>query len=240
MSEQPNELQVLAQSLQFDARLLSSAASMKGDGEKNDRDQPVQQILGRCAELARGAASLGKESNAVALVILARAILENLILLLWVEISDANAREFSQAKVAELARVARINLESGKLKVMNRQTGEDATEQFLASGRFKKLPKRKSVVSQAEEAGVADLYNVFYRFLSIDTHGHEISRADGKYASELAVIYAHTIGAFCKAAGHAGTRWLARRERTDNETLRTLLGLAGLQGSDSPPGVESE
>lgn len=225
MPERPNEREELAHLLKVDARLLSSAASINGDGEKNDRDQPVQQILRRCGELARGAGTLGKESNEDSLVILARAILESLIRLLWVEVSDANAREFSNARVAEMGRATRASFEAGIMKIMNRKTGEDVTKQYLASGRFKNLPKRKRIADQAEEAGVSDLYDGFYRYLSIDTHGHEIGRAIGADASRLAVADMHLIRAFCHAVGHVGTRWLLRRERTDNETLRTLLGI---------------
>jgi hypothetical protein len=180
--------------------------------------------LGRCAELTRGAGVLGRERNPVALSILARAVLEDLILILWVTISDTNATELKEAGIAELARMARINLETGKLKIMNRQTGEDATSEFLESERFKNLPKRKSVASRAEDAGVTDLYNIFYRFLSLDTHGHETGRDKSEDTTGQVVMQMQGIGALSKAVGHAGTRWLLHRERTDNETLRMLLG----------------
>lgn len=224
MAQQSNDLELLSQYLLTQAELLSSAATIPVNGETSDRDGAVYQVLERCAELVRGAGSLGRDKNAVTLGIVARAILENLILLLWVEISDANAREFSEAGLAELARVVRINLESGKAKIRNRHTGQDATAEFLASERFNNLPKRKSVASRAEEAGVADLYNIFYRSLSMETHGHEVDKANGEDANVLAIMHMQGVGALSKAIGHAGVRWLLHRERTDNETLRTLLG----------------
>jgi hypothetical protein len=223
---QPDNPELLSQSLITQSQILSAAASIQCNGEITKRDEPVRQLIARSAELVRGAASLGKDKNAVALGILARAILENLIVLLWVQVSELNAKELSETGVVELSRVARINLESGNAKIRNRENGQDVTEEFLAAGRFKNLPKRKSVASQAEEAGVEDLYNIFYRFLSLEMHGHETSSSQENGANELPVIHMHGIGALSKAVGHAGVRWLLHRERTDNETLREILGLA--------------
>lgn len=227
MSLQPDDLEFLSQSLLTQAELLSSAAVMQAPGERSNRDGAVCQILGRSSELVRGAGSLGRDRNSVTIGIVARAILENLILLLWVEISDDNAREHNDAGTAELARVARINLESGKAKIRNRHTGQDATTDFLASERFKNLPKRKSVANRAEEAGVADLYNIFYRFMSMETHGHDLGVANGEDGDAIAIMHMQGAGGLGKAIGHVGVRWLLHRERTDDETLRMLLGLPG-------------
>lgn len=233
MSLQPNDLEVISQSLLTQAELLSSAAMIQATGKKSDRDSAVYQILRRTAELVRGAGSLGRDKNPVTLSIVARAILENLILLLWVEMSDKNARELNEAGTAELARVVRINLESGKAEICNRHTGQDATAELLASERFKNLPKRKSVANRAEEGGIVDLYNIFYRSLSMETHGHEVCAANGENGNVLAIMHMQGVGALGKAIGHAGVRWLLHRERTDNETLRTLLGLPGSPNQSS-------
>jgi hypothetical protein len=224
---QPDNSELIYQSLMTQAGLLASAATIDATGDKHGRDKLIQQILGRSAELMRGAGSLGRDKNPITLGIVARAILENLILILWVVISEENAREQDDAGVAELARLARINLESGKAMIRDRDTGLDATAEFFASERFKNLPKRKNVVTRAEEAGVADLYNIFYRFLSMEMHGHEVGKGDGD-DDAAEIIHMQGIGALGQAIGHAGVRWLLHRERTDNETLRILLGLQDL------------
>jgi methionine-rich copper-binding protein CopC len=205
---------------------LLAASHLTPEGNTEDpRDLPVRLVLKRCADFGKGCAALGNDNNPTSLAILARAILENLILILWVTKSEENAKELQDAAIAELKRAARINLERGKAKIMNRVTGEDATEKILADDQFKKLPKRKSVEARAGEAGVEDLYHIFYRFLSLDTHGHELNLAEGKNALDLAVMHMQGIGALLKATGHAGTIWLQARKRMDNETLRSMLGL---------------
>ena len=231
MSSGENNAQPLAESLQTRANMMAAAAKMPATGAEQKRDVAVRRILGRSAELMRGAASLGRDRNPVTLGIVARVVLEDLIQLLWVEISDSNAEAFEQAAKVELTRVARINLESRRAKIRNRHTGEDVTAEFLKSDRFKNLPKRKSVADRAEEAGVTDLYNVFYRFLSMETHGHDLSGS--RDIDAAAVMHMQGIGALGKAVGHAGVRWLVHRERTDNETLRVLLGISE-EGPNKP------
>lgn len=215
----------IADSLRASGVALAAASQLDAFKPEDPRDAPVRHILKRCAEFARACASLGRDNNAVSLSILARATLENLILLLWITVSKENAEELKTAAIAEFARVARINLQSGKARIKNSVTGEDATARFLTEARFKNLPKRRSVESRAEDAGVLDLYNVFYRFMSLDTHGHEAGYEGASAGWDLVVMHMQGIGALTKAIGHAGTLWLLRRTRVDNETLRNILGL---------------
>lgn len=51
----------------------------------------VKQIVGRCAELVRGASALGAQGNSVALAVIGRTMVESLILILWVCVSEENA-----------------------------------------------------------------------------------------------------------------------------------------------------
>lgn len=224
-----SELEQLSQSLRERAQMLAAAASVEASSSDSDTDTAVRQILSRAAELIRGAAALGKESNPVALAVVARAVLENLIMVLWVQVSEANASAHRQAAHAELARVARVNLKSGKARILNGETGHDATEAFLADERFNNLGKRPSVEARAKAAGVEDLYDVFYRALSLEMHGNNPEAHSGDDSDEVAVIHMQGIGALGTASGHAGVRWLMHRERTDNETLRALLGLQDKQ-----------
>jgi hypothetical protein len=225
----------LANSLDMSSIALKSASSLEASKSEDQRDIPVRQILERCAEFARASATLGRDNNPASLSILARATLENLILILWVIVSVENAEELKNTAVAELTRAARVNLQSGKLKIKNRKTGEDATAKFLADDRFKNLSKRKSVESRAKDAGVLDLYNVFYRFMSLETHGHDMGINDISSEWDLSVMHMQGIGALIKAIGHAGTLWLLHRQRVNNETLRVLFGIATNQ-SQPPDG----
>lgn len=221
----PDQADLVA-SLKKHAEVLAAAASMDVHGAApTSMDAAIRGILSRSAELLQGAASLGSDGNPTALEVIARALLENLITILWVQVDAAHPDHLKEASVAELARMARVNLKTGTARIVNRETGEDATAEFLASDRFKNLARRMSVEDRAKQAGVEDLYNIFYRSLSMGVHGHNLRGGDASL--ELTVMQMQGVGAIALATGHSGVRWLVHRERTDNETLRRLLGFAG-------------
>lgn len=222
MADQAPDIADLVAGLTKHAEALHAASSMEVPGEPAEADALVREMLSRAGDLVRGAAALGQQRNVASLGVLLRAILENLILLLWVQVDQQNAKALSESAHAELVRAARINLEKGRARVLDRETGEDATAEFLQSDKFKNLPKRQSIEARAKEAGVEDLYTVFYRFMSLDTHGHKRSETDEK-SEQLAAIQLQGAGGLAMASGHSGARWLLHKERTDNETLRSLL-----------------
>lgn len=221
----PNQADLVA-SLKKHAEVLAAAASMDVHGAApTSMDAAIRGMLSRSAELLQGAASLGSDGNPTALEVIARALLENLIMILWVQVDAAHPDHLKEAAVAELARMARVNLKTGTARIVNRETGEDATAEFLASDRFKNLARRMSVEDRAKQAGVEDLYNIFYRSLSMGVHGHSLRGSDASL--EITVMHMQGVGAIALATGHSGVRWLVHRERTDNETLRRLLGFGG-------------
>ncbi len=163
MSAVPNRADLVA-SLKKHAEVLAGAASMDLKAAAiTEMDAAVRGMLSRSADLARGAALLGNDGNVPALEVVARALLENLISILWVQVNAAHSDHLKQAGAAELSRMARVNLKAGKARIVNRDTGEDVTAEFLASERLKSLPRRMSVEERAKQAGVEDLYNIFYR-----------------------------------------------------------------------------
>jgi Family of unknown function (DUF5677) len=220
-NKNPATATCLVDSLNTNSIALKSASELESTKPEFQRDIFVRQILARCAEYARAAATLGNGNNAASISIIARATLENLILILWVVISEENAEELKKAPIAELKRAARINLQSGKARIINRDTGEDATDKFLLDS-FINLPKRNSVENRAKDVDVLDLYNIFYRFMSLDTHGHVIGGSD---IFDLSIMHMQGMSALTIAVGHAGTLWLLHRKRVDNKTLINLLGL---------------
>ncbi|WP_312183601.1 DUF5677 domain-containing protein [Massilia timonae] len=217
-------VQDYADGLAEHAKRLAFVATLEGKGEACARDVEVRKIASRCAELVRGASALGAQGNSLALAVIGRTMVESLILILWVCVSDENAIHQSQAGLAEFTRVARINIEQGKLKIRSRETGADETAEFLKSDRLKKLPAPKKVFDQAAEAGVEDLYQVFYRFMSLATHGHDMIGDEEDPEAGL-IVDLQAIGAMCVAIGHVSMKWLLGRVRTDNEALRQVLGI---------------
>lgn len=225
MTAATTTLDKLVDSLSEQVALLIAASEVKATGQADLRDEIARQQLGRAAELVRGAAALGANHNAACLGILGRCLLEQLITVLWAVRSIENAQSHQSSAKSELAKALRSNLKAGKAKIKNRHTGGDATAEFLETDQMKSIPARKSIEQLAREAEVSDLYTVFYRFMSLDTHGHHDASKDDSDATSLCEVHLQGIGAISRAIGQACVWWLLHRSRPDNESIRAVLGL---------------
>lgn len=215
----------LVHSLHQQVDLLNAASEIEAAGQADMRDEIARQHIRRAAELVRGAAALGAIQNANCLGILGRCLLEQLITALWTIRSLENAQAHQSAAKAELAKAFKINLKAGTAKIKNRHTGEDATAEFLESEKMKYIPKRKGVEELAKEADVSDLYTVFYRFMSLETHGHNSDLTTDSDPTALSKMQLQGIGAISRAIGQACVYWLLHRSWPDNESIRDVLGL---------------
>lgn len=225
MSTSSAILDELVESLKTQASLLIAASEMEAKGPNDLRDEFARRQLRRSAELVSGAAALGAVANSASLGVLSRSLLEQLIMVLWGIRSIDNAKSQSDAGTAELAKALKMNLKAGTAKVFDRRTGEEVTARYLEREQAKGSPRRKSVEEQAKEAGVLDLYTVFYRFLSLETHGHNESPKEKSEIAALCVTHLQGIGCISRAIGQAGVWWLMHRHWPDNESLREVLGL---------------
>ncbi len=225
MSTAAPTLAELVQAMREDASRLIEASKIDAANQPDPRDEVVRHQMRRAAELIRGAAALGTDLNPACLGIIARSLLEQLITSLWAVRSLENAHAYLGVAKSELAKALKINLMAGKAKVKDKHTGEDTSKEFLESAQMKNIPKRKNVEEQAKEAEVLDLYNVFYRFLSLETHGHQATPEEESAVASLCQTHLQGIGAIGRAIGQAGVWWLLHRSWPDNEAIRDALGL---------------
>jgi hypothetical protein len=225
MNHDTPSLEEVVKSMHEQVRFLKAASEMDARGDADVRDEIMRQQMQRAAELVRGAAILGADENAACIGILARSVLEHLITSLWLVRSIKNAEDHQNAANSELAKALKINLKAGKAKIRNKETGEDISSEFLESEQMNNISKRKRVEEQAKEADITDLYNIFYRFLSLETHGHNFGSNQNTHSLELTVINLQGIGAISRAIGQVGVWWLLHRHWPDNESLRNVLGL---------------
>ena len=217
----------LVESLKVQAGLLIQASEMEAGESPDARDEFTRRQLRRASELVKGAVALGAIENSACLGILSRSLLEQLITVLWGIRSVENAESQMGAGPAELAKALKMNLKAGTAKMLDRDTGEDVTAQFLEKEQAKRTRRRKSVEDQAKEAEAQDLYTVFYRLLSLETHGHNETPAEKAEASALCATHLQGIGAISRGIGQACVCWLIGRQWPDNESLRDVLGLNG-------------
>ncbi len=225
MSTATPTLDELVQSMREEASRLIEASKIDAASEPDPRDEVVRQQMRRAAELIRGAATLGSDLNPACLGIIARSLLEQLISSLWAVRSRENANAYLGTAKSELAKALKMNLMAGKAKVKNKHTREDASKEFLESAQMKNIPRQKNVEEQAKEAEVLDLYTVFYRFLSLETHGHQATPEKEPAVASLCKTHLQGIGAIGRAIGQAGVWWLLHRSWPNNESIRDVLGL---------------
>lgn len=225
-SSYPNTRE-LVESLKVQAEGLIQASEIEAGECPDVRDEFARQQLRRASELVKGAVALGSIENAACLGILSRSLLEQLITVMWGIRSVENAESQMAAGPAELAKALRMNLKTGTAKIFDRETGEDVTAQYLEREQAKQNRRSKSVQDQAKEAEVQDIYTVFYRLLSLETHGHNETPAEKSEARALCATHLQGIGAISRGIGQACVCWLIGREWPDYESLRDALGLNG-------------
>jgi hypothetical protein len=213
-----------AKSLQLQAAMLLEAAEFdpKSDDEP-ERDRYCRLVLLRTSDLIGTCSLFVEGSHAVAGQIIMRSMLEDLIRILWATLEKTNAEHLMALGLDEQKRALSANLQGGTAQITD-SDGNDHSHQFLRSGRLSASVKKKSVESMAQEAGAIGLYNMFYRFTSLQTHGNMLDEPRRSDPLDVSAILSGA-GAISKATGHVGIRWLLGRERPSNKELQALLGV---------------
>lgn len=217
------ELEEVCANLNTHSAMLAQSSENQWSDSPSPVDEPVRSILRRGSEIIRGAADLGISENPTALGILSRQLLELFISLHWVTSSPERAERYTEFSLNELDRLAQMAMKDGLLSVKEKADGAEVTEGFLSER--SKPQKGVSIQQQAQESGILHLYQVFYRFMSLDTHGKTETVIDAVKCSELTLMYLQAVGAVSQAFGHAAILWLLHRQRPTNEKIRELLGL---------------
>lgn len=186
-------------------------------------DEPVRKILLRGAEIIRGATDLGLSENPTALAILSRQLLELFISLQWVISDPEKAAKYAEFSIDELDRLAQMAMKDGLMTVKSKEDGADVTNDYLSAR--DKPKKGVSIEQQARESGILHLYQIFYRFMSLETHGKCETVFNSAERSEVTLVHLQAISAISQVFGHTAILWLLHRQKVTNEKIRELLGL---------------
>ncbi|MES2403316.1 MAG: DUF5677 domain-containing protein [Pseudomonadota bacterium] len=201
-------------------------AASKFDAKLSDqpiRDKYARFTLTRTADLVGACALFVEPAHIVAGHVLMRSMLEDLIKILWATISESNAEKLCNASIDHLKNIMRANNEGGTARITDKQ-GKDHSARFLKSDRLAPSGKKKSVEAMARDVGAVGIYDMFYRFASIQTHGNAVGPTTPNTAADVLVVLSG-VGAVAKATGHTAIRWLLGRERPSNKDLVELLGV---------------
>lgn len=217
------ELEEICENLRTHSEMLAQSSKDQWSDNPSPVDKPVRSILLRGSEIIRGVTDLGLSENPTALGILSRQLLELFISLYWVISTPDRAARYTDFSLAELDRLTQMVMKDGLLCVKSKKDGVNVTDEFLsARGKPK---KGVSIEQQARESGILHLYQVFYRIMSLDTHGKSETVVDTAERLNLTLVHLQTVGAISQVFGHTAILWLFHRQRITNEKIRELLGL---------------
>jgi hypothetical protein len=208
----------------FALRLEQLSVLLPPKGEHDPRDDAARSMARRAAHLVSACALVAPQLRNEAIVILTRAVLENLITLLWVIETPERPEVLRSEGCHDMRRSARKNMQLGLLRVLRRPNAEDCTQEFLRRSYIKEIPRGLSVAQRARAAGVYDLYAVFYTNLSRELHGFALDEV-ALCPAVSTCGHLQALGAFSNCTAVIAESWLTERTRPDNERLRTTLGL---------------
>lgn len=225
------DIDLIAKDLAQRAAAMAAGAEISArDNDHPETDAAVRQFLHTGSQLMTSCSTLAHGPHELSVNILLRSLIEIAIKAHWSTISADNAQSLLGATKEQLKTLFRVNAKNGLGRILD-ASGNDHTEAFLSSGRADKGARLPSMDTMAEQCGLRDLYNIFYRFQSLHTHGNDVREdSSSTQASTLSAV-----GAFSNLLGHAGIRWLVHRSRPDNEEIRAVLGLESERRPWDPP-----
>lgn len=219
-------IDLIAKDLVFRSHAMAAGSKIDATDKNHlEIDSVVRQILNSGSQLMKSCASLAHGTHELALNTLLRSIIEIVIKTHWVTLSQDNAVLLQNAGKEQLKTVAKINLKNEKFRVVDK-FGNNHSKSFLANDLLDKKSKIPSIETMASKCGLSDIYNIFYRFLSIYTHVNELNHnTDYSNTKHSSIEILKCVGLFSILLGHLGVRWLVHRNRPNNEEIRALLGL---------------
>jgi hypothetical protein len=172
------------------------------------RDSVVRRMLKTGSELMTSCAALARGPHEQAVNILVRSILEMGMKTHWATMSEDNAGYLAALGKEQLKTIFNANASRGIARIVDAE-GRDVTQELTDSGRFKKAQDKISIETMASQSGLADIYNVFYRFLSMHSHANDVAAS----SSETDPITLNGVGAFSTLLGHVA----AERQRLGSQ-----------------------
>lgn len=216
-----NNVELIAKDLKLSSEAMAAGASMPAMNDASaEIDLVMRQSLKTGSELMASCAALASGPHELAVNVLIRSLIELGLKANWATLSTENAKHLLASSKEQVKTIFMANAKTGIARIVDNE-GNDLTAEFIASGRAERGQKQFSVETMAKQSGLHDIYNIFYRFQSMHTHGNET--ADASLATKPATLCC--VGAFSMFLGHVGVRWLVARCRLDNEEIRDLLGL---------------
>jgi hypothetical protein len=162
---------------------------------KQERDKVLCYFMERAAQI--GEACFRISDLQMPLFVPARVLCEDFFTMYWVSVSERNAAEYSRAVVSEMAKMIRKNLENKRARVREISSGKDVTTKFLPE--LKRHVSRKKTIEQiARESGLSKVYDIVYRYDSLEVHGNTFGISELKSKMDGIAVAVSAINAFLR------------------------------------------
>jgi hypothetical protein len=172
-----------------------------------EQDQILGHFLCRVLQMSEASDLVYRANLGTPLAALVRILCEDLFLCFWVSLSAKDAADYSSGVISEWQRFMRITIENGRGAFRHTLTHEDRTGEVLRRLRGAST-HRVGVEQLARRLGLSKMYDLLYRFFSMEVHGKVFglpsqSEEEGLFAALSAVVVlVKTIGN-CRQPGAA-------------------------------------
>ncbi len=133
------------------------------------QDKIIKDLLYDAIQLGEGAFLVGNARLGTPLFALMRIICELMFRIDWVSLSPDNAIEFESEVCSGMEKTVAVYLKRGRATIVNGTTGEDYTDKILPQIRTSKQPG-KIIENLAKDLGLSKVYDIVYRFSSLEVH----------------------------------------------------------------------
>jgi Family of unknown function (DUF5677) len=128
---------------------------------------------------------------------LARVLCEDLFTLYWVSLSEANADEYCKTAVSEMAKMVQSNLKNKRARIRHTSTGKDVTAEALTQ-LASHIAKKKTIKQIATDSGLSKVYDIVYRYDSLEVHGNTFGLGEMKCEMDGIAVAASAVNALLR------------------------------------------
>jgi Family of unknown function (DUF5677) len=151
-------------------RLRQAEALLKSLKPSDSTGKALAQVLSESCDVAKAEVQVLDATLPSSAAVLSRALLERMMLSKWIVTRDTYAERYLTLGKIEVMRQMRKLLTKKRFFARDRKTGEDRTETLLADPKLKSLDRCR-IEDVAKQAELEDIYDIFYGFLSMPSHG---------------------------------------------------------------------
>jgi hypothetical protein len=162
----------------------------------NKRDRVLFYFMGRAAEI--GEASFRIADLQTPLFVLARVLCEDFFTMYWVSLSEKNADEYQKAAISEMAKIIQKNLTNKRARIRHISSKKDVTAEFLPKLSLR-IIKKKTIKEIAAASGLSKVYDIVYRYDSLEVHGNTFEVSEMKPQMDGIAVAASAVNALLRA-----------------------------------------